>query len=228
MNSTGLQVLLYALIAAASPLALAATLVVIAGPHRRFSGLAFGIGVVLGQAIACGLAFALGVATVPHHDGARETLRAALELGFGVLLLAVAARVRYLPRPAQPSRTAERSKVVLARLAQLSAPKLFMAGAALGIGGPKRLAITILVTATISASGWSDELRVTIAVLYVLVATVLVWVPVLLALAFGHRSAEWMRNVEAWLVAHREPLTFYPLTVLGVLVIADGVLALAT
>jgi hypothetical protein len=37
-----------------------------------------------------------------------------------------------------------------------------------------------------------------------------------------------MQNVEAWLVAHREPLTFYPLTVLGVLVVADGAIALAT
>ena len=103
-----------------------------------------------------------------------------------------------------------------------------MAGAALGIGGPKRLGITILVAATVSASGWSDELRVTVAVAYVVVATVLVWVPVLLALVFGHRTAEWMENVQAWLVAHREPLTFYPLTVLGILVIVDAAFALAS
>ena len=155
MNSTALQVLLYAIIAAASPLALASTLVVIGGPHRRFSGLAFGVGVVLGQAVACGFAFALGVATIPRHGSGHATLRATLELVLGVAMLAVAARVRYGPRPPRPSRAGERSKAVLARLAQLSAPKLLMAGAALGVGGPKRLGITVLVAATISASGWS-------------------------------------------------------------------------
>ncbi len=92
MNSTALQVLLYAFVAAASPLALASTLVVIGGPHRRVSGVAFGIGVVVGQAAACGVAFALGVATVPGEGSARETLRALLELGCGMALLVVAAR----------------------------------------------------------------------------------------------------------------------------------------
>jgi hypothetical protein len=199
---------------------------VIGGPHRRFSGLAFGVGVVLGQAAACGLAFALGVATIPQHDGTHETLRSALELGLGVAMLAAAARIRYHPRPAQPSRTAERSRAVLARLAQLSAPKLLLAGAALGIGGPKRLGITALVAATISASGWSDQVRLTFALAYVVIATVLVWVPVLLALVFGHETAQRMQDVQAWLVAHRRALTFFPLTVLGILVIVDAAVAL--
>ena len=94
MNSTALQVVLYAFLAAASPLALASTLVVVGGPHRRASGVAFAVGVVVGQAVACGLAFALGVATVPGADTARETLRAVLEVGCGIALLVVSARVR--------------------------------------------------------------------------------------------------------------------------------------
>ena len=31
-----------------------------------------------------------------------------------------------------------------------------------------------------------------------------------------------MLDVEPWLVAHKRPLTFYPLTILGVLVILDA------
>ena len=36
-----------------------------------------------------------------------------------------------------------------------------------------------------------------------------------------------MLDVEHWLSAHKRPLTFYPLTILGVLVIVDAVFALA-
>jgi hypothetical protein len=226
VNSTALQVLLYAFVAAASPIALASTLVVIGGPHRRFSGLAFGIGVVLGQAVACGLAFALGVATLPGDDSGRDTLRAALELAFGVALLVVAARVRFRPRPAHPSHATERSKAVLARLRDLSAPKLFLAGLALGVGGPKRLSLTVLVAATISSSAWSGEVKVTFAAGYVVIATVLVWAPVLLSLVLGRRTAGYLQEVEAWIAAHRQALTFCPLTVLGILVMVDGVVAL--
>jgi hypothetical protein len=226
MNATGLQVVLYAFLAAASPLALASTLVVIGGPHRRVSGLAFGIGVVLGQAVACALAFALGVATVPGPGSERETFRAALEVVCGVALLVAAARVRSRPPVPHPSRAGGRSKAVLARLRNLSVPKLGAAGLALGVGGPKRLGLTVLVAATISASTWSGEVKVAAATGYVVVATVLVWVPVVLSLVLGPRTAAYLQEVEAWIAAHRQALTFVPLTVLGILVVADGVIAL--
>jgi Sap, sulfolipid-1-addressing protein len=228
VNSAALQVLLYAFIAAASPLALGSTLAVIGRPHHRFGGLAFGVGVVLGQTIACGLAFALGVAAVPDRTDAHETLRAALQLALGIALIGIAARLRFAPRPPppQPSRTSQRSRAVLARLEQLSVPKLFFAGAALGVGGPKRLGLTVFAAATISATGWSAELKVAAAIFYVLFATVLVWLPVLLALVFGRRTAEWMESIQSWLAAHRQPLTFYPLTVVGILVVVDAVVAL--
>jgi len=226
MNATGLQVVLYAFLAAASPLALASTLVVIGGPHRSVSGLAFGIGVVLGQAVACALAFALGVATVPGPGSERETFRAALEVVCGVALLVAAARVRSRPPVPHPSRAGGRSKAVLARLRNLSVPKLGAAGLALGVGGPKRLGLNVLVAATISASTWSGEAKVAAATGYVVVATVLVWVPVVLSLVLGPRTAAYLQEVEAWIAAHRQALTFVPLTVLGILVVADGVIAL--
>ena len=57
MNSVPLQVLLYAFVAGASPVALGATLVVLGSRGGRWNALAFAVGVVLGQAIVCALAF---------------------------------------------------------------------------------------------------------------------------------------------------------------------------
>ena len=47
--------------------------------------------------------------------------------------------------------------------------------------------------------------------MYVVIATVLVTVPVVLAIVFGDRGERWMLDVEHWLSAHKRPLTFYPL-----------------
>jgi hypothetical protein len=55
-----------------------------------------------------------------------------------------------------------------------------------------------------------------------------VTVPVVLAIVFGTRGEQWMLEVEHWLSAHKRPLTVYPVTILGVLIIVDAAFALAT
>ena len=226
MNSIVLQVLLYAFVAVASPVALGATLVVLGSRHGRWSGLAFAIGVVLGQAIVCALAYALGSAALPVGQHAHDTAQAIFELALGLALLVGGAYAWRQPAAHVPKPNA-RSKAVFARLERLSLPALFFAGAALTLG-PKRLTITLLVTASISAAGLSGTEAVTLTLVYVVIATALVSVPVVLAIVFGPRAEAWMREVQLWLTAHRRPLTYYPLTILGVLVIIDALVGLLT
>ena len=227
MNSTALQVLLYALVAGASPLALASTLVLLHGTRARWRSSAFAIGVVVGQSAMCALAFAVGTASAPSGQNGRDTSRAILELVVGIALLVAAWYVRYRRVP-RPSPTSSRSKAALARLDQVHAPAAFGTGLALGVGGPKRLGITLIVAATIASSGWSSSGELTLAVTYVVIATAVVWGPVALALVFGSRAAVWMQDAQAWLTAHRQPMTYRSLFVLGVLATVDAVLALVT
>ena len=94
-----------------------------------------------------------------------------------------------------------RSKAAFARLERLSLPALLFAGAALTLG-PKRLAITLLVTASISAADVSDAEAVTLSLLYVVIATTLVTLPVVLAIVFARTpSVDERRPV----VAHGAP-----------------------
>jgi threonine/homoserine/homoserine lactone efflux protein len=224
VNSIVLQVLLYGFVAGASPVALGATLVVLGSRHGRWSGLAFAIGVVLGQLIVCALAFALGTAALPVGRHAHETARAVLELALGIALLVGGAYAWRQPA-LQPPKPNSRSKAAFARLERLSLPALFFAGAALTLG-PKRLGITLIVTASISAADRSDSETVALTLLYVVIATALVSIPVVLAIVFGPRAEAWMGGVQSWLTEHRRPLTVYPLVILGVLVTLDAVLAL--
>lgn len=225
MNSTALQVLLYAIVAGVSPLALASTLVLLHGTRARWRSSAFAVGVVIGQSAVFALAFALGAASVPGEQSGRDTSRATLEMALGLALLAGAwyAKYRYTPRTAP---TSSRSKAALARLDEVHAPAAFGTGAALGIGGPKRLGITLIVSATIASSGWSGTGEIALGVVYVVIATAVVWLPVALALVFGARAARWMESAQVWLTAHRQQMTVRALFVLGLFATVDAVVAL--
>jgi threonine/homoserine/homoserine lactone efflux protein len=225
VNSVPLQVLLYGFVAGASPVALGATLVVLGSRGGRWNALAFALGVVIGQALLCALAYALGTATLPVGHHAHETARALLELALGVALLVAGAYVwaRPIDAPAKPD---SRTKAVLSRLEHLNLPAVFGAGAVLALG-PKRLGLTLLVTATIAGGDLGAFGATALTALYVVIATILVTVPVVLAIVFGARGERWMLEVEHWLSAHKRPLTFYPVTILGVLVTVDAAFALA-
>jgi hypothetical protein len=202
-------------------------LVVLTSRRGRLNGTAFAIGFVAGQAVICLLALTIGswspLARTEHHAGLQSTLA----IAFGVALLVAAAYFRrHRNEPLDPAAPNRRTRAVRERLSTLHPVTALGTGAALGIGGPKRLGITLVVTATITATGKGELQEFALATSYVLVATVLVWMPVLLYVVFGDRGATWLTDGQAWIAAHKDPLTFYPSAVLGVVLIADGVIQL--
>ncbi len=60
-----------------------------------------------------------------------------------------------------------------------------------------------------------------------MIATALVTVPVVLAIVFGARASSGCSTSSTGSSEHKRPLTVYPVTILGVLVIVDAVFALA-
>ena len=96
----------------------------------------------------------------------------------------------------------------------------------LGVGGPKRLSITIVATATITAADLGGAAAFGLGLLYVAVATMLVWVPVSLYIVWGPRAAEWLTAAQGWIGQHKAPLTIYPSAVLGLAFVIDGVVQL--
>jgi len=89
MASEALELIPYALIAAASPLGLAATLTVLR--TGRAQALRVAAGVVVGQLLACGVLVAIGVIIVQPQRAKRPYVEMALEVGLGVALLVTAA-----------------------------------------------------------------------------------------------------------------------------------------
>jgi threonine/homoserine/homoserine lactone efflux protein len=220
-----LELVFYALVATLSPVALAATLTVMTS--GRFEAVVFGVGVVAGQVGALFAVVLVDTSFLVRRDHDHRTLRAVLELVFGtaMLVLAVVLRSR---RGGEPAVAAPRSSGLLDRLrAHLSAATAFVAGLVLGVGGPKRLVLTVLAGTSITASGVEDSEAALLAVGYAALATLLVWVPVVCFAIAGAPVAATLQAAERRLTEHRTTVTFYSLLGIGVIAVADGVRRLA-
>ena len=230
---TAAHVVLYALLAAASALAITAVIVVLRTNRARINGIAFTIGFVVGQSAVCVFALAIGIGTVPERDHTHDTFQAVLEVLVGAGLLVAAWRVRH-PRPhPNPLRTGRireevttRRAAAVERLGSLRPSAMAGSGALLGIGGPKRLTLTLLAVATIATGGLATTTEVSLVAVYVAIATALVWVPLGLTLVFGPRAAEWTAAAQEWWATNRTIAILVPLVVLGAYFVGVGVAGL--
>jgi hypothetical protein len=214
------HVLFYALIAAASPLVLTATFVVIRSDRPRTNGIAFLTGFLLGSALACALGLIVGEAAVARLDS-HETVENVLTLALGAALLTVGLRSRHTPTPPVPEKSG-RGSAILAGLGHVRPAAALSLAGLLGFGGPKRLVLTFLAMAAVSGASLGHVENLTLVVLYIVVATVLVWVPVGIVIIAGERAAVIISRGQTWLTTHAAELRVWLSLGLGAALIADG------
>lgn len=210
MTTAALYLIPYALIAAASPLGLAATLTVLR--TGRVQALVLAIGVIAGQILACAVLVVIGAASVSHRTK-RPNVEGVLEVVVGLALLLLAVRLHRRPAAEEPN--SGRSAEFLARLGRVRLKTDFVAGLALGIGGPKRLVLTALAASAITAAGVNDASSVALVLWYCALATVVVWAPVLAAILLGDRAVELLDRGFGWLTRHQRGVTVSVLLVVG-------------
>ncbi len=222
MTDEAAHLIPYALIAALSPLGFAATIAVLR--TGRLRALGFGVGVVLGQLLACAVLVIVGEASFPSHETSHPRFEGLLQLALGIALLCLAVAVyRRPPSSAQEAGSSGRSQELLERLGHIRPFTALIAGLLLGIGGPKRLVLTALASASISASGVTGANEPALVVWYSAIATVLVWVPVVAYLLLGQWAVSRLDLTLEWLTRRRRPVTVCALVVIAVVLIGDGV-----
>jgi threonine/homoserine/homoserine lactone efflux protein len=216
---TAWRILLFALLAGASPIAIVSTLAALGSGRGRTNGLALAAGFLLGQTAALLAAFLVGSAATTGLDADDQAV-AVLELVIGLALLAVA--WPEWRRRATPDDGRSRTKALLDRLKGLRPGTAFTLGALLGVGGLKRLSITIVAGATIAVAGLDPGEELFLGLLYVAIGGMLVWVPVAGYLVAGARADEWMTRAEDWLVVNGRRITFVSTLVFGILLTVDS------
>ena len=231
MLHAAFQVLLYGLLAGFTALGFAATLTVM--PSGRLKALGFGIGFVGAQSLTCSVLVSFGIAATGATEKSHPELRAALEVALALVLIALALVVHRRPANTTDSATAHerstaRTQTLLERLRRLRVLTTVVAGFLLGIGGPKRLVLTSLAATTIVTAGLADADQATLVVVYVTLATVLVWVPLVLFLLFGTRVITLMEDAQGDLGRRQPQVTVYALLILAALLALDAAGVLLT
>jgi Sap, sulfolipid-1-addressing protein len=216
------RIILYGLLATASPVTLLATLVVLGSGRGRANGAAFATAFISGQAIAFLVAFFVGSAL---SERGHSTASAYLEVAAGAVLLLIAGRARppYQPRAESLART----DALFERLARLRPGLAFGIGLPLGIGA-KRLALTVLAATSVALDDLTSVESAGLTALYIVVSTLVVSIPVTLYVIFGARADELMARTRAWITTNEGLLTFVSALALGVLIILDGTVRLLT
>lgn len=214
-----LQLLLYALLAAFSPLALAATMAAIGAGRRQALGLA--VGFVAGQLVSCALSVILDFAAVGSSRRSYPGIRAPLALALAVVLVWLAGRVRRRPPPV--SESTSRAHALLARLSRLGYLTTLAVGLLLGIGGPKRLVLTALAAALIATTGARNSTQAELVVAYVALATALVWAPVVFYVVRGEKAVALMKAAQETANRHQPAVTIYALRGLAALLLIDAI-----
>jgi Sap, sulfolipid-1-addressing protein len=221
--SSAAQLIPYALIATLSPLGVAAALTVMRTGRLHAFGFAFGV--VAGQLLACALLVALGAQAIPTRAKSHPTFQGLLALGLGAALLVLAFLVRRHPEMLKRS-SGGRAHAALDRLQRVHLLTTLGLGVLLGIGGPKRLVLTALASATIAAAGSTGSDEAALVVWYGLLATALVWLPVVAYLFLGDLVPARLDRALEWLAAQRSTVTVYVLVILGLVLLVNAAVLL--
>jgi threonine/homoserine/homoserine lactone efflux protein len=216
---TASRILLFALLAGASPIAIVSTLAALSSGRGRTNGLALAAGFLLGQSAALLVAFLVGSAATTGLDADDQAV-AVLELIIGLALLAVA--WPEWRRRAAPDDGRSRTKALLERLKGLRPGTAFTLGTLLGVGGVKRLSITLVAGATIGVAGLDLGEELVLGLLYVAIGGLLVWLPVAAYLVAGARAEDWMTRAEDWLVINGRRITLVSTLVFGIVLTGDA------
>lgn len=220
MLHAAIQLLLYGLLAGLSPLAFAATIAVT--QTGRLKALGFGTGFVLAQLATCALFVIAGVAAAGTRTTSHPGIQALLAATLALVLIWIALQVRRrAPRKAEGS--SERTRALLERLGRLRFLTTIFAGLVLGIGGPKRLVLTAFAATTITTAGLRDSGEVALVVLYVALATALVWAPVILFVLLGERAVALMKGAQREVERRQPEVTVYALLLLAALLAMEAI-----
>jgi threonine/homoserine/homoserine lactone efflux protein len=110
----------------------------------------------------------------------------------------------------------------MAAVDELSAVKAIGLGLLLTVANPKNLGLTIAAAASISASGLSDGEQIATLVVFVLLGSLTILVPVAAYLIAAERATPLLNSAKDWLTANSNTVMAVLLLVLGAKVLGDG------
>lgn len=222
-NSIG-QILAHGVGVAISPLALVAIVVLLATPRARVNAVTFALTWIVAMAAAIAVLLVVGgLVGANHHDRpATWTGWAKLVIGLAALTIAARQARRALhPDPDRPppawTQNPKHTTLTIITLATT-----------LAIVNPKNLTQLAAAAVTITAVTRGHGARIIAGVVFLLVASLCVTIPLAIHLFAGARATTILARWKDWATHHNSTIMAVLLTVLGTKSVGDAVATLTT
>lgn len=214
------EILGFAVGVAISPVPIIAAILMLFSDRASSNSVSFLVGWLVGLGAVAAVVLAIGL---EGSDG-DGTASGWVKLVIGALFLALAVK-QWRSRPAadeQPPMPAW-----MASIDEFTAAKSFGLGVLLSAVNPKNLGLTIAAASAIGAVGLTAGEETVVTVVYVLIASCTLIVPVVGYLAAAQRMAPVLDDMKAWLTRNNATVMAILFLVLGAKVLGDG-LAIVT
>ena len=219
------EVLTFAIGVAISPVPIIAVILMLFSERARVNGPVFLLGWVATLAIVSGVVYAISdQGNAATSSTASDTI-SWLKIALGVLFLLLAAR-QWRNRPA-PNAEPEMPKW-MAGIDALAPVKAFGLGVLLAGVNPKNLILTIGAAAGLAQLGLSTGDAVVSLIVFVLLASLTIAGPVVYYLLGGETAKRELNELKGWLNVHNAAVMTVLFLVLGVDLVAKGILPLTS
>jgi threonine/homoserine/homoserine lactone efflux protein len=208
---------------AVSPLPIVAVVLMLVSRRGRVNAPAFVLGWLVGLAIVGAIVLSLAGGADASDDGQPATWVGVLKLVLGALLLLVGLK-QWRGRPRGDGEV-DPPKWMSA-LDTFTPVKAAGAGALLSGLNPKNTLLAIGGAAAIAGTGIDTGEQVVAYAVFMLIATIGVGLPVVLAFVMGDRSRALLDDIKNWMSANNAVIMAVLLLVLGVKLLGDGISAL--
>ncbi len=205
---------------AVSPLPIVAVVLMLVTPQGRVNGPAFIVGWWAGLAVVGVLVLSLSSGAGATSDGAPATWLSWLKLILGVLMLLVAAR-QWRGRPEGDEEPA--TPKWMGALEGFTPVKAIGAGMFLSGLNPKNLLLAVAGAAAIAGTGVSTGDETIAWIVFILIASIGVATPVVIAFAMGDRSRALLDRLKSWMARENAVIMAVLLLVIGVKLIGDAI-----
>ena len=211
-------VLPFAVGVAISPVPIIAVILVLFSARARVNGPVFLIGWVVGVAVVSVAVYLLSDAGDASTDDTASDTVSTTKLVFGVLLLVLAVRHFRAQRRAE----AKTEPKWMASIDSLTPVKAGGLGALLSGLNPKNLALSLAAGASLAQIGATGADAVVGLLVFIIVASLSIAVPVGLYLFGGNRAAAVLDGWKGWLSTHNDAVMGTLFLVFGVVLLGQG------
>ncbi len=207
---------------AISPVPVIAVILMLFSGAAKRNSLSFLAGWVIGL-LGAGM-IVLGVGFAENDEGP-TTVGGVIKILIGVLFVALGVK-QWMSRPGD----GEEAEIPawMASIDDFTMGKSFGIGLLLAAVNPKNLGLTIAAASTISAAGLSSGEEITVLVVFVVLASLTVAVPVIVYLIAGEKAAPALDSMKTWLIVNNATVMAVLFVVLGAKVLGDGIAIVAS